>query len=427
MKTNHYDRRGFLGGSITGLSACAAAPLMLTSRSIAKGYTRAEAEEFYQGGASPASLTRHDLLTPALILDLDQFEANLSRMASHARKAGVNLRPHAKTHKCPEIARRQIEAGAVGQCVANIGEAEAMGGAGIPGILVTSETVGKRKMERFMKLAARHRDMAVVVDNAENAVQFGQAAETFNQQVNVLVDVDVGSRRTGVAPGKDALELAQAIVKTRGLKFSGVHAYAGHAAHVVGFDQRKDVSTEAMSRALETKSLLERNGIEVPLLTGGSTGTYNIDSRMKGISELQVGSYVFMDLDYRRIGGQGGERYEDFGCALTVLTTVISRPGKNRAVTEGGYKAFSTDKPFTPECKTVRGITFSWGGDEHGELDLTNAEREVRLGDRLEFIVPHCDPNVNLYDRLYAVRGEKVEAVWPIAARGYAGTGRASG
>ena len=127
MKTNDYDRRGFLGGSITGLSACAAVPLMLTSRSIAKGYTRAEAEGFFQGGASPASLTRHDLLTPALILDLDQFEANLSRMASHARKAGVNLRPHAKTHKCPEIARRQIEAGAVGQCVANIGEAEAMG------------------------------------------------------------------------------------------------------------------------------------------------------------------------------------------------------------------------------------------------------------------------------------------------------------
>ena len=427
MKTNDYDRRSFLRGSITSLPACAAAPLMLTSRSIAKGYTRAEAEGFFQGGASPASLTRHDLLTPALILDLHQFEANLSRMASHARGAGVNLRPHAKTHKCPEIAHRQIEAGAVGQCVANIGEAEAMGGAGIPGILLTSETVGKRKMERFMKLAARHRDMAVVVDNAENVVQFGQAAETFNQQVNVLVDVDVGSRRTGVAPGKDVLEIAQAIVRTRGLKFGGIHAYAGHAAHVVGFDKRKDVSTEAMGRALETKSLLERNGIEVPLLTGGSTGTYNIDSQMKGISELQVGSYVFMDLDYRRIGGQGGERYEDFGCALTVLTTVISRPGKNRAVTEGGYKAFSTDKPFTPECKTVRGITFSWGGDEHGKLDLTNAEREVRLGDRLEFIIPHCDPNVNLYDRLYAVRGEKVEAVWPIAARGYAGTGRASG
>ena len=427
MKTNDYDRRSFLRGSITGLSACAAAPLMLTGRSTARGYTLAEAEGFFQAGESLGNLTKHDLLTPALVLDLDQFEANLSRMASHARRAGVNLRPHAKTHKCPEIARRQVEAGAVGQCVANIGEAEALGKAGIPGILVTSETVGKRKIERFMKLAARHRDIAVVADHAENVGQLGQAAETFKQQVNVLVDVDVGSRRTGVAPGTDALRLAQAIVKTRGLKFGGIHAYAGHAAHVVGFEKRKAVSTEAMTMALETEHLLERNGIEVPLLTGGSTGTYNIDSEMKGISELQVGSYVFMDLDYRRIGGQDGEKYEDFGCALTVLTTVISRPEKNRAVTEGGYKAFSTDRTFTPECKTVRGVIFSWGGDEHGKLDLTNAEREIRLGDRLEFIIPHCDPNVNLYDRLYAVRGETVEAVWLIAARGYAGTGRASG
>ena len=296
MKTNDYDRRSFLRGSITGLSACAAAPLMLTGRSTARGYTPAEAEGFFQAGESLGNLTKHDLLTPALVLDLDQFEANLSRMASHARRAGVNLRPHAKTHKCPEIARRQVEAGAVGQCVANIGEAEALGEAGIPGILVTSETVGKRKIERFMKLAARHRDIAVVADHAENVGQLGQAAETFKQQVNVLVDVDVGSRRTGVAPGTDALRIAQAIVKTRGLKFGGIHAYAGHAAHVVGFEQRKAVSIEAMTMALETEQLLERNGIEVPLLTGGSTGTYNIDDRDQSPGEESRG-------DRRRVQG----------------------------------------------------------------------------------------------------------------------------
>jgi D-serine deaminase-like pyridoxal phosphate-dependent protein len=370
-------------------------------------------------GESRGNLTKHDLCTPALILDLDMFESNLNKMASCARDCRFQLRPHTKSHKCPVIARRQIEAGAVGVCVATLSEAEVMAEAGIPGILITSELVGKPKIERLMTLAKRHPDLMVVVDNAENVRQLAQAAEAHKVQLNVLIEMDVGSHRTGTAPGMPTLELAQVIARTPSLKLQGLQAYAGFAAHIVSFESRKAGSEEAMAKAFETQHLLKKHGIDANLLTGGSTGTYNIDSQLQGAIELQAGSYIFMDLDYRRIGGRGSDLYEDFGCALTVLSTVISRPSADWATVDAGLKAFSTDKPYAPECKTVGNIAYSWGGDEHGKLNLTQADRQVSLGERLEFIIPHCDPTVNLYDCIYAVRGEKVEAIWPIAARGY--------
>lgn len=174
-----------------------------------------------------------------------------------------------------------------------------------------------------------------------------------------------------------------------------------------------------MLPAVETRRLLEKSGIECNLLTGGSTGTYNIDSDIDGITELQPGSFVFMDVDYNRIGGQDGNAvYRDFKNSLTVLTTVVSKPSDNEAVVDGGLKAFSTDKPFTPEPKGIEGVVFSWGGDEHGKLNLAKASRALNVGDRIEFVIPHCDPTVNLYDRIYGVRGKQVELSWLIAARG---------
>lgn len=363
-------------------------------------------------------LTKNDLLTPALVCDLDVFESNLSKMATYTRRCGVNLRPHTKSHKCPDIAGRQIEAGAVGVCAATLTEAEAMAEAGIGGILITSEQVGTPKIQRLMKLARRHPDLMVVVDNAENVRQLGDAAAAHDHPLNVLIELDVGSHRTGLAPGVPALELAQVIARTSNLKLQGLQGYAGFASHTVGFAARKAASQDAMAKAFETQHLLRQNGMEVQLITGGSTGTYDIDSHLAGAVELQAGSYVFMDLDYRRIGGQGSDLYGDFGCSLMVLCTVISR-SSGSAIIDAGLKAFSTDKPITPECKTVGGIVYTWAGDEHGKLNLAQADRDVRLGDRLEFIIPHCDPTVNLYNCLYAVRGEKVEAIWPIAARGY--------
>ena len=173
-----------------------------------------------------------------------------------------------------------------------------------------------------------------------------------------------------------------------------------------------------MAPAVETRRLIESHGIHVSLLTGGSTGTYNIDSEIDGVTELQPGSFMFMDVDYVRIGGQDGPVYRDFRSALSVLTTVVSKPAEEVAVVDGGYKAFSTDKPFTPEARDLPGLTYTWAGDEHGIIKMAGASLDVKVGDRIEFLIPHCDPTVNLYDRIYCLRGERVDAVWSIAARG---------
>ena len=369
-----------------------------------------------QKQGSLAGMSRSDLTTPSLLLDLDRFEANIEKMAAHARTHSIDLRPHAKTHKCVEVAQRQIKAGARGICVATIAEAEVLAGGGITGLLITSEMVGSPKIKRVMALVKNSPDLMVAVDHPDNVKELQEAAEVARVRLDVLVDLDVGSDRTGAQPGEPALKLAQEIGKAKNLRLKGICAYAGHSSHVVGFEPRKVSSKEAMGKALETRDLLRKNGFEQEILSGGSTGTYNIDSSIEGISELQVGSYVFMDVDYRKIGGQSGEVYEDFAPALTVLTTVIHRSG-NKAIVDGGIKAFATDRKFGPEPRDLTGVTYAISGDEHGRLLLENPSREVKLGDRLEFIIPHCDPNVNLYDRIYGMRGEKVETVWSVMDR----------
>jgi D-serine deaminase-like pyridoxal phosphate-dependent protein len=252
--------------------------------------------------------------------------------------------------------------------------------------------------------------------------ELNEAASSEKRTVSVLIDLDVGTNRTGVLPGDDVFRLAERIARSSNLRLEGICAYAGHSAHVVGFEARRASSTQAMSRALEMGSLLRKRGHETRLISGGSTGTYNIDSGMEGISELQAGSYIFMDVDYRRIGGQGGAVYDDFQPALHVLTTVIHRSAK-KAIVDAGYKAFATDRKFGPELRDLPEIPYRFAGDEHGALVLENAPRDVALGERLEFIVPHCDPNVNLYDRIYGVRGDRVESVWSVMNRSLAPPG----
>ena len=411
---SHNDSPGVSRLFPAGSSSFGAAQPVLAQNSPRRGLRARAARRGLEAGR----LSKHDLATPALLLDLSTFEQNVAKMAAYLKGANRAFRPHAKTHKCPEVAQEQIASGAAGICVATLHEAEVMAAHGIPGLLITSELVGRPKLKRLMKLAAAHRDLMVVVDSAAGAGELSEAASAARVDLNVLLDLNV-SRRTGVAPGPPAVNLAQQVARLPRLKLRGVQAYAGHASHTIGFADRRKVSLAAMTPAVETRHLLEKAGFEVPLLSGGSTGTYNIDSALEGVTELQVGSYVFMDVDYRRIGGQSSEVYTDFSPALTVVATVISRPWPDVAIVDAGLKAFSTDTSFGPECVSLQGIQYSWGGDEHGSLDLTAAEREVRLGDRLEFLIPHCDPSVNLYDQLYAVRGDRIEAVWPIAARGY--------
>jgi D-serine deaminase-like pyridoxal phosphate-dependent protein len=400
------------------LAAAAAAPTVLRSSTEKRSHTYAEVEKILAKGDVKGKLTRDDLPTPALMLDLDAFESNVAKMAKHCKDHDRALRPHGKTHKCPEIAKALIRAGAVGACAAKISEAEVFAANGVGGLLVTTAVIGKQKIERAVRLSSQRHDTIFCVDNAQNVRDLNDAAGVAHIKMNVAVDLFIAGR-TGITPGEPALGLAQIISTLPNLKLIGIQSYAGHASHVIGWEERRKVSQTAMGRAVDTARLFAKSGIECPLLTGGSTGTYNIDSDIKGITELQPGSFMFMDVDYGRIGGKdGAPAYQDFRNSLSVLTTVVSKPSDNLAIVDGGYKAFSTDKPFTPEAKGIAGIGYSWGGDEHGKLDLAKASAPVNVGNRVEFIIPHCDPSVNLYDRMYCLRGDNVEAVWKIAARG---------
>lgn len=404
------QRRAFLAAAVS-------APAILKSATEKRGYSYAEIERFIQRGEVKGKLTRDDIPTPALMLDLDAFEGNVKRMAEHCRSHNRALRPHGKTHKCPEVAKALIRAGAVGACAAKISEAEVFAEAGVRGLLVTTAVVGKHKIERAIRLARRAPDTIFSVDNTQNVNDLNEAAGVAKIRLNLATDLWIAGR-TGIQPGEPALALAQAIDSLPHVKLAGIQAYSGGSSHVVGFEARKKHSLEMMGKAVSTRRLYESKGIACPLLTGGSTGTYNIDSNIDGITELQPGSFMYMDTDYNRIGGQDGEVYHDFANALTVLTTIVSRPSDELAVADGGFKAFATDRSFTPQPKSIQGLVYNWGGDEHGRLNISKANRAVNLGDRIEFIVPHCDPNVNLYDKMFCLRGDQVEAIWQISARG---------
>jgi 3-hydroxy-D-aspartate aldolase len=358
---------------------------------------------------------RGDIPTPALLLDLDAFASNITTMAAHLKARAKGFRPHGKTHKCPQVARALIDAGAVGCCAARLAEAEVFASHGIPGLLITTAVIGRDKIARAVALAQRAPDTMFCVDDPANARELNAAAQAAG--ITVLVAIDLYFGRTGVPPGEPALALARVITSLKHLTLAGLQSYDGEAAHTTPFEARRARTNGSMAQAVETRALIERDGIPCPMITGGSTGTYRFDADNPGMTELQPGSFVFMDVDYGRIGGPDGPEYRDFKNALTVVTTVVSRP-PGFAIVDGGYKAFATDRPFGPRPVDLPGVEYGWAGDEHGRLILTGAPREVNVGDRLEFIPPHCDPTVNLYDQLYVLRGDRVEDVWPIAARG---------
>ncbi|HEX4948809.1 MAG TPA: DSD1 family PLP-dependent enzyme, partial [Blastocatellia bacterium] len=356
------------------------------------GYTSAESATRLRDGKA---LTKSDLVTPCLLLDLDAFEANVNKMAAHCKTANINLRPHGKSHKCPEIALRQRKAGALGLCVATIREAQVMAAAGVTGILITSELVGRPKIERLMQVVRKAPDTMAVVDNLAHAQELNDAAGAAKLKLHVLIDVDPGGKRTGIASGAPTIAFAEKLMKMPHLKLHGFHCYSGSSAHIAGFEARRQHSLNAMTPALETFAQLKQRGLPMEILSGGSTGTYNIDPAFKGMTELQCGSYVFMDVEYQMIGGQRDDKfYDDFAPSLTVMATVISRNHPDRATTDAGIKSFATDRKFGPNLKDLTGARVFISSDEHGTVLLDNPSREVKLGDRLEFIIPHCDPNV---------------------------------
>jgi len=340
----------------------------------------------------------HQIPTPALFLDLDAFETNLTRMAAHVKASGKSLRPHSKAHKCPEIAKRQIAAGAIGVCVATVVEAELMSSAGITGMLLTSPLADPLKMARVIATGAM-----VVVDNAQQATWYDEAARAAGRKLDVLVDLDVGDHRTGARSKEQALAIAEQVDIAENLELRGIQAYSVVGSHAGGFEERQSVSKDVFAQVYQLLGTMLRRGLCCDIVTGGSTGTWEIDTQVADLTELQAGSYVVMDMAYRREG-------LDFANALNVLGTVVSANHEAFVSVDAGFKAFSTDRGYGPEVLGHPGATYRWGGDEFGYVDGA----KLALGDRVRFLPPHCDPTVNLYDRIYACRGENVEAVWPV-------------
>ncbi len=363
-------------------------------------------------------MSRDEIPTPALLVDLDLLEANIAAMAAHCRKTGCFLRPHAKTHKCLEIARRQIAAGARGISTATVSEAEAMVATGIRGVLLTSPIVDAGKIRRMVELARNGGEVMLAVGHHLEVTLLAEAAEAAGVQIDVLLDLDVADRRFGIQPGEPAFELAREIGRHRSLNIRGVQAYYGLGSHIQGFEARKKASLETMMPAVETLNELRRMGFDAQFLSAGSSGTYNIDCELPVEVELQCGSYVFMDVDYKSIGGQGDDgAYDDFKRSLTVLTTVVSATHCDVVSVDAGIKSFSTETAFRPEAKDWPGLKYEFFGDEFGRLRPVDGGELPPIGKRLEFYTPHCDPTVNLYDRIYAMRGDVVEDVWEIVAR----------
>jgi 3-hydroxy-D-aspartate aldolase len=353
-----------------------------------------------------------DIDTPALVVDLDAYERNLDRLARDFAGRAVRLRPHSKTHKCPVVALHQVARGAVGVCCQKVSEAEAMVYGGVRNVLVSNEIVGPGKIARLVGLA-KQAEVAVCVDDPDNVRQLDDAATAFGVRLPVLVEINIGMNRCGVEPGEPAVALAKLVAGCRGLRFAGLQAYHGRAQHIQDLAKRREVMETAIDHVRDTVERLRRSGLACETVSGAGTGTYRFEAASGLYTEIQAGSYVFMDVDYKRVEGFPAE----FENALFVLATVMSRPAPERAVVDAGLKALAVDSGM-PVVRGRSDVEFQRASDEHGLLRLGDPGAKLRVGDKLWLIPGHCDPTINLYDWYVAVRGDRAEAVWPITARG---------
>jgi 3-hydroxy-D-aspartate aldolase len=349
--------------------------------------------------------------TPALLLDLDAFEANLDLMAALAAKAGVQLRPHAKTHKSPVIAKMQIARGAVGQCVQKVAEAEILAWGGVNDILVSNEVVSARKLARLAALS-RIAEVAVCVDAADSISLLEQAAESAGGRLTAFVEIDVGAGRCGAATNPEAVALAQRIAASPRLRFGGLQAYQGRAQHQRSPEEREASIGAAVRTTAALVEDLRKIGLDCPVVTGAGTGTFALEAASGVYTELQVGSYIFMDADYAR-----NEPAPPFRQALFVLSSVMSAPRPGLAVIDAGHKAVAIDSG-PPLVWNYQGAAYAGASDEHGKVTLSAEAEAPRLGDRVWLAPGHCDPTVDRYDWYVGVRGSRVECLWPVAARG---------
>ena len=355
-----------------------------------------------------------EIATPALVIDLDAFERNVARMAAHCREQGISLRPHAKTHKCAEVARRQIAAGGIGQCCAILDEAEHLAGAGIGNILITSPLVSENSVRRLLALNAQSRGLMAVVDNRETVSRLSQATFGAGQTLALLVDIDVGQHRTGIGPGEPAVALAAQVVQSPGLKFAGIQGYAGHIQHIADRAERQACAVEVMDKLRQTRELLAARGLAHGIVSGGGTGSFDIDPAGQVLTELQAGSYIFMDRQYNEIWPDGAP----FETSLFVLSRVVSTNQPDMVTTDAGQKSFATDADAPLIAYGPEGASYSVFGDEHGRVRLPEGVK-MRAGEAVVCITPHCDPTVNLYGHYVVIRGSEVVDHWATASGKY--------
>ncbi|UCD72682.1 MAG: DSD1 family PLP-dependent enzyme [Candidatus Bathyarchaeota archaeon] len=348
--------------------------------------------------------------TPALIIDLELMENNIASMAKFFEGADADLRPHSKTHKIPVIAHKQIAAGAKGICCQKLGEAEVMAAAGIEDILITNQIVGPRKLWRLANLS-RNSGVTVAVDSLENAEMISKAAVKKETKVNVIVEINVGIDRCGVEPGEPTLKFTRQIIRLPGLNFKGIMGYEGPFMSLPNWEERKKAAIKRLRLLVETSELLKGSGIDLDIVSAGATGTYNITGAYPGVTEVEAGSYVFMDTTYRKLEGV------NFNLALSLLTTVTSRPTEERVVVDAGMKAITREFGM-PEVKGIDGLELQKLSEEHGTLRSTTLEQRPKIGDKIELYPSHCCTTVNLHDVAYGVRDGKVESTWRIEGRG---------
>jgi D-serine deaminase-like pyridoxal phosphate-dependent protein len=361
------------------------------------------------------NLSKEDLPTPCMVVDLEIFDKNLRTMADHCRTTGIHLRGHVKVHKSPDIAKRQLALGSIGVTCATVAEAELMAHSGVTGVLLTRQPTSKNNIGRVIMLAKREPTFATVVDDPLAAGWLQDAAAEQGVKLRTVVDVYAGLTRHGIEAGKPALELAQKVEASKNMKLIGLMGYSGGASHTHGWPERKKQSLQDTAGLLETAAAARKAGLPIEIVTGGSTGTYNIDSEVKGLTELQAGSFVFMDTLYRHIGGkQDPVVYSDFGSALTVMTTVISQRHPFMCTIDAGNKALL--KP-TDEVKGRPEVKVENQGAEYGILNWKDGDKPYRLGERVELYPTNLDMSTNVYDRYYVARGEQIVDVWPIMGR----------
>jgi D-serine deaminase-like pyridoxal phosphate-dependent protein len=366
------------------------------------------------------TLSKFALDTPCLVLDIDILEQNIKLMKEHADSVGKKLRPHVKTHKCSNIAKLQMEAGAIGLCSAKVSEAEKLIHSGFTKVLVTSPVVTPEKIDNLMKCRKASQDLCVVVDNHDNAAALSQAAKDNGFELDVLIGIDPGLNRTGVSY-ENALALGRFVSALPGLALKGIQCYAGHLQHVTDYQERKQKSLSAMERAAEIFREFNSSGLSCSILTGTGTGTFDIDSQVKEMTDFQVGSYVVMDTEYTEIGSQKNvERFDIFKPSLTALSSVVSVNQEKFVTIDAGLKALYFT-PHAPPCVVSPeggNMTYEWFGDEHGRLRFSDSDAKPKLGDIIELTAPHCDPTINLYDRFYVTKNDEVIDEWEIDLRG---------